>query len=162
MIWGASNSPDEPDYFFWDLLRKYVVIFGRTFDDIVVQRSLANNVITNIKVPLQYAAKEKTILRLESDPDLNRPFSALLPIMTFELGTPSITADLEQRAIGALAKQVTVSTSNNNQLQVMSSPVPYNIHFDLHIYVKNQEDGAKIVEQILPFFRPDWTPKVEL
>ncbi len=162
MIWGAQQQPGAPDYFFWDLLRKYVVVFGRTFSDIVIQRSVANNVVTDIKVPLEYAAKEKTLVRLEGDPNLERPFSALLPIMTFELGSPAIEYDPDQRKINTLAKVVTVSTSNNNQLQVMYSPVPYNINFNLYIYVKNQEDGAKILEQILPFFQPDWTPKVEL
>lgn len=162
MIWGASNPPGEADYFFWDLLRKYVVVFGKTFSDIVIQRSLANNVITDIRVPLEYAAKDKTIVRLEGDPDLDRPFSALLPIMTFEMQSPAIAYDPEERKIGPLAKVVRVSTSNNNQLHVIYAPVPYNVMFNLYIYVKNQEDGAKILEQILPFFQPDWTPRVEL
>ena len=162
MIWGSQQQAGEPDYFFWDLLRKYVVVFGRTFSDIVIQRSLANNVITNIKVPLEYAAKDKTIVRLEGDPDLDRPFSALLPIMTFELGSPAIQYDPSQRKVGSLVKQSYNYTANNNQLQIMYSPVPYNINFNLFIYVKNQEDGARIIEQILPFFQPDWTPQVEL
>ena len=149
MIWGGTNPPGEPDYFFWDLLRKYVVVFGKTFDDIVIQRSSANNVITNIKVPVEYAAKSKTIVRLEGDPDLNRPFSTLLPIITFEIA--SISYDPEERKINTLAKMVTINTSNNNQMQVMYAPVPYNVHFNLFIYVKNQEDGAKILPN--RFFR---------
>jgi hypothetical protein len=37
------------------------------------------------------------------------------------------------------------------------NPVPYDIEFSLYIMVKNQEDGTRIVEQILPFFTPDFT-----
>jgi hypothetical protein len=42
------------------------------------------------------------------------------------------------------------------------NPVPYNIGFKLSILVKNAEDGSKIVEQILPFFTPDWTVTAQL
>jgi len=42
------------------------------------------------------------------------------------------------------------------------NPVPYNIEFKVSIYVKNTEDGTKIIEQILPFFTPDWTTTVKL
>ena len=42
------------------------------------------------------------------------------------------------------------------------NPVPYNFDFNLYVYVKNAEDGTKIIEQILPFFTPDWTATVNL
>jgi hypothetical protein len=32
----------------------------------------------------------------------------------------------------------------------------------LYVYVKNAEDGTKIIEQILPFFTPEWTVTVRL
>ena len=42
------------------------------------------------------------------------------------------------------------------------NPVPYNIDFKVYIYAKNAEDGTKIIEQILPYFTPDWTTTVNL
>ena len=36
-------------------------------------------------------------------------------------------------------------------------PVPYNINFTLYILAKNSDDALQIVEQILPFFQPDYT-----
>ena len=36
-------------------------------------------------------------------------------------------------------------------------PVPYNIGFELYILSKNSDDALQIVEQILPFFQPDYT-----
>jgi len=42
------------------------------------------------------------------------------------------------------------------------APVPYNFEFDLSIFVRNQEDGTQILEQILPFFTPDFTVTVDL
>jgi hypothetical protein len=38
----------------------------------------------------------------------------------------------------------------------------YNINFQCNIYAKNSEDGTKIIEQILPYFTPDWTTTVNL
>jgi hypothetical protein len=32
----------------------------------------------------------------------------------------------------------------------------------MYVYAKNAEDGTKIIEQILPYFTPDWTTTVKL
>jgi hypothetical protein len=42
------------------------------------------------------------------------------------------------------------------------SPVPINVEFTLYVFVGNQEDGTKIIEQIVPFFTPDWSSTVHL
>ena len=44
----------------------------------------------------------------------------------------------------------------------MITPVPYDVNFQLSIMVKNAEDGTQILEQILPFFTPEWTNTVQL
>jgi hypothetical protein len=161
MIWDASSQSGTAEYFFHDLLRKYVVVFGRTFSTIMIQRSDANSVITDIKVSLEYGPKEKSLERLLADPDIDRPYSVLLPKMTFEIEPPGISYDTE-RKIGTIEKIVQRNPDNKNQLQIMYTAAPYNINFALYIYVKNQEDGAKILEQILPFFQPAWVPRIEL
>jgi hypothetical protein len=40
--------------------------------------------------------------------------------------------------------------------------VPYNIDFQLGIMAKNTEDALQIVEQILPYFQPDYTVTIIL
>jgi hypothetical protein len=40
-------------------------------------------------------------------------------------------------------------------------PVPYTFDFSMSIYVRNTEDGTQILEQILPFFTPDYTVSVK-
>jgi hypothetical protein len=42
----------------------------------------------------------------------------------------------------------------------MYNPVPYNFDFQLFILVKNAEDGTQILEQILPYFTPEFTVTV--
>ena len=49
-----------------------------------------------------------------------------------------------------------------SNLKSVYNPVPYTMNFSLYVYVKNAEDGTKILEQILPFFTPDWTATVNL
>jgi hypothetical protein len=36
-------------------------------------------------------------------------------------------------------------------------PVPYNIDFSLFVMAKNGDDALQILEQILPFFQPEYT-----
>ena len=36
-------------------------------------------------------------------------------------------------------------------------PVPYNLDFTLYVMAKNSDDALQIVEQILPYFQPDYT-----
>ena len=36
-------------------------------------------------------------------------------------------------------------------------PVPYNLEFTLYIMAKQSEDALQVVEQILPYFQPDYT-----
>jgi hypothetical protein len=36
-------------------------------------------------------------------------------------------------------------------------PVPYDFSFSASVYVRNTEDGTQIIEQIVPFFTPDFT-----
>jgi hypothetical protein len=36
-------------------------------------------------------------------------------------------------------------------------PVPYNLTFELFVMAKNSEDALEIIEQILPYFQPDYT-----
>ena len=41
------------------------------------------------------------------------------------------------------------------------SPVPYDVGFELFVMTKNSDDGIQIVEQILPFFQPEYTVSIK-
>ena len=43
-----------------------------------------------------------------------------------------------------------------DRLMTAYTPVPYNFEIDLSIMVLNSDDGAQILEQILPFFTPEF------
>jgi len=141
-------------------IRKYIVAFGTLFNDIHINRVNSNNeTIQTMKVPLSYGPKEKFLARLEGDPELNRPFSMVLPRMAFEL--VNISYDPE-RKLNTLNRNVKQSSSNTSQLLYQYQPVPYNLGITLDIMAKNNDDATRIVEQILPYFTPQWNLTLNL
>ena len=46
--------------------------------------------------------------------------------------------------------------ATTSSLQTIYTPVPYNFEIDLSIMVLNSDDGTQILEQILPYFTPEF------
>lgn len=140
--------------FYHQLTRKYVIIFGSLFNNITLIRRDADTQveIKRIKVPILYGPKEKYITRIESDPTLNRETAITLPRMSFEISGISYDAGRKQNSLLKVAKGDTASRVNS-----MYMGVPYDINFELTVYAKNIDDGTQVIEQILPYFNPDYT-----
>jgi len=139
--------------FHHNTIRKYVILFGTIFNNIYVTRQdSAGETIQTFKVPLSYGPKEKYLARLEGNPDLDNKVAVTVPRIAFEMTTIQYDPD---RKLNSLNRKV---KNNKSQYQ----PVPYNMTFQMSILVKNAEDGTKIVEQILPYFTPEWTASVHL
>jgi hypothetical protein len=145
--------------FYFSTIRKYVTLFGSLFNDINIVRTNAEGKTTQlIKVPITYGPKDKMIARVSEDPNIDRPTAIQLPVMSFEMTTITYDASRKLNTIGRIAS----GSSAAGSLKYQYNPVAYNIGFVLHVYVKNAEDGTKIVEQILPYFTPDWTVTANL
>lgn len=145
--------------FYFGTLRKYVSLFGTLFNDIIIIRQDADGKDQVIRVPIEFAPKEKMLARIEGDPDLDRPYSLLLPRMSFEYGQFMYDGT---RKLNTVNKVVAKIEGDNNRLNYQYGPVPYNIPWNLYVYVKHNEDGAKIIEQILPWFTPDFTVTTDI
>lgn len=140
--------------FYHGLTRKYIIAFGTCFDDIIINRTDSVGTTTQtLKVPLTYAPKDKMIARVDADPKTNKEIAINLPYMSFELA--SISPD-PSRKLNTLNMTVRKKTGSPNTMNYQYQSVPYNLNFNLYIYVKNAEDGTKILEQILPYFKPQW------
>ena len=145
--------------FYFSSIRKYVTLFGSLFNDINIVRTNADGNTTQIiKVPITYGPKDKMVARVAEDPNIDRPAAIQLPVMSFEMTTIVYDGSRKLNAIGRVAS----GSSASGSLKYQYNPVAYNIGFVIHIYVKNAEDGTKIVEQILPYFTPDWTVTANL
>lgn len=146
-------------HFYHGLIRKYVVLFGSLFNDIYIDRVDANGVSQRtIKVPLQYGPKERYLTRYQQNPDLLREVSMVFPRMSFEITGVSYDPDRKLNSIGKIPS----ITSNGNVLATQYNPVAYNFDITLSIISRNTEDAVRIVEQIVPYFTPQWTETLAL
>ena len=144
-------------YFYHQTSRKMVVAFGSLFNNIEVRRTDSSDAVTEIiKIPLSYGPKDKMLVRISQDPNLNPKVALTVPRMGFEL--TSMTYD-GARKLNTMGRNVKKGTTG---LKKQYNPVPYNWDFSLYVFVKNAEDGTQILEQILPFFTPDFTVTMTL
>ena len=145
-------------YFSHGIIRKHVIVFGSMFNDITIERKNAGTRVQTLAVPIAYGPKQKFLVRLETDPNLDREIAMSLPRLGFELA--GITYD-PSRKLNSTQKNSYVF-SDKTLLRTQYTPVPYNIDFILSIMVKNADDGTQILEQILPYFKPEWNISVNL
>lgn len=142
-------------------IRKYVVLFGSLFNEIIINHTDGTTAdYKSFKVPLSYGPREKFLARIEGDPDLDRGYAVSLPRMGFEMMRMTYAPDRKLTTTGSY-----LGTPGGNRTNVYArvyNPVAYDIDFRLSIMSKQAEDANQIVEQILPFFTPDFTLTVKL
>jgi len=140
------------------VIRKLVVGFGNLFDSITLYRFKPD--LTESErfiVPIAYASKERYVMRLEEDLNLDKKVQLTLPRMSFEMAGLSYDSSRKQNT-----NIKNFSGTPPSGILSQYNPVPYNFDFNLYIYVRNIEDGTQIIEHILPFFTPDYTIKLNL
>ena len=137
------------------LIRDYIISFGTLFNDIKINRPTSGGVgDSSIAVPLIYSPKNKYLVRIEEDLNLDKPIAMSLPGMSFELMSMTYSAE---RKLNTMQRVFKANTSSNTSLSYTYSPVPYDFMFQLNVYTKTIEDGTHIIEQILPYFTPEFT-----
>lgn len=144
------------NYFYNSLTRKYVALFGTYFNQIKIQRD--DN--TQIIVPISYAPYQKILAKLNQDPDLNQPSAITLPRMSFELN--GMNYDGERKISPTIKIRKKTANPDTGGRGYVWAGAPYNLDFNLYIMAKYNEDAVKILEQILPFFNPEFTSTVKL
>jgi hypothetical protein len=147
--------------FYFSLIRKYVILMGTLVNNIRITRTdKAGNITSLLKVPVTYAPKDKMLARVLQDPNIDRQSATIpLPLISFEMGRMNYDGT---RKLNTINKVVVKDATDANKFKYQYNPVPYNIEFKVYIYAKNAEDGTKILEQIIPYFTPDWTTTVNL
>ena len=145
-MFGPSNR------FYHTTIRKLVIAFGSLFNDVHINRVGDDK---QIRVPITYGPKEKFIRRIQEDSSItdDTKVQFTTPMMSFEIDSFSYDA---QRKRNTLGKRLIRDTSNVNSVKFNYNEVPYNVDFTLGILVRHFEDGLQIVEQILPYFCPEF------
>ena len=149
MIGGSS--------FYNSLFKKYVVIFGTLFNNINIERVGSDGVTVEqtILVPIAYGPREKFIARIIDNPDAIAQTSIKLPRIAFSIAGISYAGDRKLPTINKISSRTNLN--GHNVYKKVFNPVPYDINFKMEILSKTMEDGLRIIEQILPYFTPEWT-----
>lgn len=135
------------------ITRKLIVAFGSLFSNIKIERKDEGTTVQTIAVPIAYAPKEKWIVRLEQDPTLTNHTYITLPRMSFEITGMNYDSTRKTNRMN----YITCGEPGVDSVNRIYAPVPWNIDITLYILTKTQEDALQIVEQILPYFSPEYT-----
>lgn len=143
-------------HFYHQHIRKAIIAFGTIFNQITVKRFNADEeIVQSIRVPLSYSPKNKFLARIAEVPTPTTQAAAIiLPRMGFEITGLQYNP---ARKINLLTKNVAIGQGDDpNKLRAQFTSTPYDMNVSLYIMAKNQDDGLQIIEQIIPFFNPDF------
>lgn len=147
-------------HFYHKRVRSCVALFGSMFDDIHVLRTTSEGkVLSQVKVPLSYAPARSFIERLEEmsqGEQAERRVALKLPRMSFEITAISYDSQRQLPKLNHFA-----ITSDNQRAEKYYVGVPYTLSFELSVYARSQDDALQVVEQIIPYFAPQYTLTVK-
>ena len=149
-------------YFYNETIKRCVSVFGTMFNNIQYKKVKSDGtVLTSPIVPLSYGPKQKFLDRIAEEPNLSdKNRSAIsLPRMAFEL--TGFEYDV-QRQQNKLHRTIKSASESDGSRGFQYAPAPYNLNFTLSILTKNMNDALQIVEQILPYFQPEYTVTMKM
>ena len=142
------------EYFYNEIFRKTIISFGTLFNNITIKQEGST-----VKVPLAYGPIQKFLARLEQAPNLSQATQISLPRMSFEF--TGLSYDPSRKV--TTTQQFTVKNPDDGtDIKKAYMPVPYNMQFELAVMCKLNDDALQIVEQILPYFQPQYNLTVQL
>jgi len=148
------------EYFYHEILRKTIIGFGTLFNGMKIKHvNDSDQTVSVIEVPLAYGPTQKFLARLEQAPNSNKPVQMSLPRMSFEF--TGLTYD-PSRKVTTTQTFLSGLSSDEKQIRRVYMPVPYNMTFELSIMTKLNDDMLQIIEQVLPYFQPQYTLTVDL
>jgi len=143
--------------FYHEHIKKAITAFGMIFTNININRVDGSNVTQQvIRVPLSYSTKQKFLSRIAliADAEGRGDVAITLPRMGFEI--QGIEFDSSRKVSPIQKNKAIVDGAAVTGISRAYVSTPYNMSLSLYVFAKNQEDGLQIVEQIMPFFNPDF------
>lgn len=145
--------------FYHGTFKKVVIAFGTLFDGLqIVRKDVDGREVKRITVPINYGPREKFLVRQKDDKDLNRPIDIVLPHMSFEMTSFNYKG---MAKLNTMHMQRVTDDDDTHKILKQFNPVVYDIGLQLNIMSKYADDGNQIVEQILPFFTPNYTVTIK-
>lgn len=140
-------------------IRKIVLAFGSLFEAVYITRlNTDGSEKEKTRIPLSYGSKEKFMWRLTQESSLskNSRVQIVLPRLGFEITT--MLYDPTRK----LNRTIQRSDVVNGVYKTAYAEVPYVINFGLYAFARNMDDMLQIVEQIVPYFAPDYTVTIKM
>ena len=146
-------------YFYNKHIRNTIIAFGTIFNTVSIRRYDSDgNTVSSLRVPLMYAPREKFLARLQQQTQLGsgdeEKVAITLPRLSFEMTGFSYDPS---RKINKMQKYKSAKSADDKNVFSQYAPVPYNVNINLYSFCANSDDSLQILEQILPFFHPDYT-----
>lgn len=132
-------------------MRKLTIAFASLFNSIQVDRSDGKV----LDVGISFAPKQQFLAKLNAN-NAAEKVDKVLPKMSFEFGSLDYA---EEREADPYSNWAVVDSEDN--LRSYTEPVQYTVPIELTIYTKYIDDLYAIIEQIIPFFRPDLTLSIK-
>lgn len=147
--------------FYHQLIRKYHIAFGSLFKELTLLRNdSAGAEAQRFVVPIEYSARDAWLARLRHDPTLDRVDQIRVPRLAFEM--TGLHYD-PSRKLNSLNTRTRPSfESGATSVSRFFIGTPYILNFSLYAITRSIEDANQIIEQIAPYFSPDYTLLVKL
>lgn len=140
--------------------RRMIIAFGQLFSNIKIQRFNTQNVVEQlIDVPISYGNKEKWYRRLREEGDIDKRVLITLPRIGFEI--TGLRYDPSRR-LNRLTQFRSCTPNDVGAILSAYAPVPYIMNFNVYVMTKTQDDMFQIIEQIIPYFGPQYTLSVNM
>jgi len=145
--------------FYHRTMRKVVSVFGSLFNDIsIVRRDAQGKEIKRIKVPLAYGPKERYLSRTSKEPDFNQGYTIELPRLAFQIVSFNYDG---ARKLNTMHRNKKAIAGDGSHVNRQYNPVSYKLGLELYVLAKYIDDANQIIEQILPWFTPDYTVTIK-
>ena len=147
--------------FYNESIRKLIVAFGSMFNNIRIENTDSSGNQNFIRVPLSYGPKEKFIRRIEESSSISgsTKVQITLPRLGFNITDISYDGTRKRNTLG------TRYTFKGDGItggypSFSYSEVPYNFNISLYSFTRTMTDSLQIMEQILPYFTPEFNVTV--
>jgi len=141
--------------FYNEAIRKLVIGFGSLFNDIqIVRKNPDGTTKETIRVPLSYGPKEKFLRRIQESSSISNTSKVqiTLPRIGFDITGFAYDPSRKTNKLRRRKKD----GDDGQSYSYNYNEVPYIISFGLYAFTRNQDDNLQIIEQILPYFTPEF------
>ncbi|QAY01292.1 tail sheath stabilizer and completion protein [Aeromonas phage ZPAH1] len=145
-------------YYYNSSIRRYIILLMDLLSGVQVERERDGKKYYN-KVPITYASKERFIAKINnafsnmSDGDVARA-ETILPRIGVQMVDMIYN---EQMKTGMTVRQ---ASDKNNKTYLIYNPVPWKMMFEVSIFTRFETDMHTIIEQILPYFQPNFVCRI--